>query len=269
MKLVYNYILLRFMPNRAAGEFANVGVVVNCPQLGYCDYRINFSHSKRVTDFFPSVSKRLFTEGCKSLRKILDHQVKSNQAGFFDMASRIQEGVFHFSQIQTSLGEREPQAFLDSLYETFVLGNLAESADSQEAMMEVEIRQILRKFDWGKRYRRKTFADKYGYRISIPFASDGKAAKPLYFNHEDVNAIIDKTTLWKDRLWRMRGELPPEMLIAYRQPDNPDNRVVCDDFIKEIKSDHSTYGNITAIQSCRADEIAKFMCIPDATLVGG
>ena len=116
MKLVYNYILLRFMPNRAAGEFANVGVVVNCPQLGYCDYRINFSHSKRVTDFFPSVSKRLFTEGCKSLRKILITKSRATSR-LFRHGARIREGL-SLSQIQTSLGEREPQAFLDSLYET-------------------------------------------------------------------------------------------------------------------------------------------------------
>ena len=62
-EIVCNYAIARFRPYRETGEFANIGVVLICPQLDYFGYTFETRKHKRITDFFPELDLEIFKAG--------------------------------------------------------------------------------------------------------------------------------------------------------------------------------------------------------------
>jgi|CXWL01.1.fsa_nt_gi hypothetical protein len=53
----YSFALIRYIPDLVAAEFANVGVVLYCPQSGSLLFKVS-THVSRLTDFFGHFDKR-------------------------------------------------------------------------------------------------------------------------------------------------------------------------------------------------------------------
>lgn len=54
------YAIVQFAPHVETGEFANVGVVLMCPQTGYFDFKLQTRKHKRVTDFFDELPRDVY-----------------------------------------------------------------------------------------------------------------------------------------------------------------------------------------------------------------
>ena len=51
-KIACRYAIIQFMPYTETGEFANVGVVLACPETGYFDFKLQTKRYARITAFF-------------------------------------------------------------------------------------------------------------------------------------------------------------------------------------------------------------------------
>ena len=58
---IAHYTLVRLLPQSDSGEFANMGVVVACPALGFFDFRL-ITRYRRITQFFEEFNRELFTQ---------------------------------------------------------------------------------------------------------------------------------------------------------------------------------------------------------------
>lgn len=71
-RLFAHYTLIRLLPQADAGEFANVGVVLACPETGFFDFRL-MKRQRRVTQFFEEITRDLLTRLRKELTTELKH----------------------------------------------------------------------------------------------------------------------------------------------------------------------------------------------------
>src|SRR5450756_1180942 len=71
-RLFSHYTLIRLLPQADAGEFANIGVVLACPETGYFGFRL-MKKQRRVTQFFEEITRDLLTKLRKELTAELDH----------------------------------------------------------------------------------------------------------------------------------------------------------------------------------------------------
>ena len=53
---IAHYTLVRLLPQSDSGEFANMGVVVACPALGFFDFRL-ITRYRRITQFFEEFNR--------------------------------------------------------------------------------------------------------------------------------------------------------------------------------------------------------------------
>jgi hypothetical protein len=133
-QFVCNYAPVRFLPYREVGEFANVGVVVHCPQTDFFGYRlIPLQRTRRVTRFFPDLDEKFLSAALSGLDRelarlqgahrltpgeISPEAAKAHSIRFGEVIRR-REGVLHFGEAGTLLAET-PALALDQLYERFV-----------------------------------------------------------------------------------------------------------------------------------------------------
>ncbi len=71
-RLFARYTLIRLLPLADAGEFANVGVALACPESGYFGFRL-MRKQRRVTQFFEEINRDLLTRLRKGLTAELTH----------------------------------------------------------------------------------------------------------------------------------------------------------------------------------------------------
>ena len=72
-KYACQYAIIQFLPYAETGEFANVGIALACPELGYFDaVLVDLKRTKRITDFFEGLDARIYREAMKYLRQELD-----------------------------------------------------------------------------------------------------------------------------------------------------------------------------------------------------
>ena len=59
MKYACQYAIVRFLPYAETGEFANVGIVLTCPQTGYFDFKL-LKRVSRISAFFEELDASIF-----------------------------------------------------------------------------------------------------------------------------------------------------------------------------------------------------------------
>ena len=115
-EFICNYAIARFLPYRETGEFANVGVVLMCPQTGYFDFLFEKRKHKRVTDFFPELNVEVLKAGLQAFALelerlkgtekyhgtpfLFDEAVTAGQQRFRELV-RPRETLLHFGEIST------------------------------------------------------------------------------------------------------------------------------------------------------------------------
>ena len=59
-RLACQYTIIRFLPYAETGEFANVGIVLACPETGLLDARLMpTKKTGRITGFFEQLDKQI------------------------------------------------------------------------------------------------------------------------------------------------------------------------------------------------------------------
>lgn len=239
-KIACQYAIVRFLPYLETGEFANVGVVMLCPDAGLFEFRL-MRHVRRITAFFEELDagiyRRAATDFKKELlriRKWLEAQQGNSMdvelaQHLFGELTRPREALMRFEGVRVVLAEDPAQQF-EELFGHYVERNFATKA-YQEALLEKTVGKVLREARLGGQYRAETLGDTETYHVRLPFVHrEGertvKAIKPLYLAYDDLTQIYEHGWAWIGKVNRLRALrfLPEQMLFAVQEPAKTDNK---------------------------------------------
>lgn len=238
-KLACQYALLRFRPFVETGEFANVGVVLLCPEGRFIGFKLLKTYS-RITRFFNQLDGKvylnamaLFTEElerfCLYLRSnalegsrlTVDVQLAVN---LFAELTRTRDAMLHFDERRVVLTD-DPKAKINELFNHYVERNFVTKA-YQERLLENAVRRLL--FQGDSIISSQYCPEKVGtadFIVNFPFVrkSDGTAdriIKPLYLAQEDTTKVLNHGGLWVDKVKRLRkrNALPKNVLFPLAAP---------------------------------------------------
>ncbi|MFG6111157.1 DUF3037 domain-containing protein [Stenotrophomonas nematodicola] len=228
-KFACQYAIVRFMPYAETGEFANVGVVLACPESGFFQAKLSpTSRTQRVTDFFQGLGARIYREALKYVRAEIvrmtrEVELRNLAAHYaFDSATRPREALITFSQARVILAD-DPAKALEQLYERFIERDFA-TKEYHEQILTKGVGQML----VGARLR-PYFDDRVvgddTFNVKFPFVSTNAdapqvAIKPLFLGQDEPNKIFEHGGFWVSKIARLKKHrlLPAHTLFAIDQP---------------------------------------------------
>lgn len=249
MKYACQYAIVRFMPFVETGEFANVGIVLMCPEAGYFDFQL-LNRVRRITAFFDQLEARIYREAKNDLRdELLRVKTMITQNGYqsdrsarflFQELVRPREVMLRFDAPRVVL-TNDPEMKLEELFGFYVERDFV-TPEYIEQRLEKRLRGILVEAHLREKYHEKKI--EYGaFQARFPFVhlnEQGvatKAMKALHLAHKDPANAYDHGWAWVGKIRQLRKSeaLPDAVLIAAEGPDetNPDAVAI----YQEIKRD--------------------------------
>jgi hypothetical protein len=234
------YAIIRFQPHVETEEFANIGVILVAPQLGYFDFRIETKRIGRLTAFFDSLDARLVRQVLRDCRAELervrtlagyDHggqtrltlTLNESAEHLFAALTKDREGIIRYSDVRYAMDVR-PTALLDRLFDHYVTRTFAD-VEYKERLLEKHVRRLLSDQQMGGRFRSEVYSDGL-YTARFPFVGgkDGKdriVLKPIYLGQREPMNIFDHANKWLFRVNHLRKQLPEHVTFAVEGPDRP------------------------------------------------
>ncbi len=238
-KLACQYALLRFRPFVETGEFANVGVVMLCPEGRFFGFKLLKKYG-RITKFFHQLeskvylnSKALFIEELQRVGQYMRSNALDGRKRVVDVPfavnlfaelTRMRDAMLHFDERRVVLAD-DPKAKLNELFDYYVERNFVTKA-YQERLLENSVRRLLSKGSnhIGTQY----FQGKVGttdFVVNFPFVHKkgevvDRVIKPLYLAQEDSTKVLNHGGLWVDKVRRLekRKALPKNVLFPLAAP---------------------------------------------------
>ena len=246
------YTLVRLLPQADAGEFANIGVVLACPQQRRFDFRLIRRYT-RVTRFFEEFAGDLFRRVRGEVQVELEHIRKTLLAGaadakavtalMYDLA-RPRESLIRYAPVRTLL-TADPEADLERLFRRYVQPDAQDVQQRRDELVERAVRGVLLQ----QRLRAAFVPDEIGtedYHVRFPFVHerDGQPVaviKPLDLTQDEPQKIYDHGGLWVQRIGRLQRmhALPEGLLIPVEAPPAADER--------RAKAFHEVEGELRAL----------------------
>jgi len=231
------YAILQFMPYPETGEFANIGVVLVCPQMRYLGAKLAPPRrTKRVTDFFEGLEARIYREAVRyiegDLKRLSDDVIQGRMRAdyAFEEIARPREVLIRCGSIRTIMSSGHPSETLQALYERFVERDFA-TKEYHETQMRNRLDEMLVMADLKNYFVEATVGDDL-YPVRFPFvnANFGRptiAIKPLNLCQDEPYRIFEHGNAWLGRIDRLRkhGNLPKTVLFAVDQPKEGLNRI--------------------------------------------
>lgn len=234
------YAVVQFLPYAETGEFANVGIVLLCPETGYFDFRLqNTRRTKRITGFFERLDRSVYARALdlfqQELVRVKAHFDSEATRANGDAARQLfaalthpREAIVRFapaSAIMTAAPEKE----LEALFGRYVEHDFA-TPEHREEVLEKRIGQLLRGLSLEKPFQAHTLGNDET-RARFPFVlmeNDRpiKAIKPLFLAQDEPHKIFEHADFWlpKMRRLRARGLLPEATLISTEAPPEDDGK---------------------------------------------
>jgi hypothetical protein len=267
VKKACQYAIIQFVPHPETREFANVGIVVLCPQERFFGFRLLKKYG-RVTRFFEQMDNRIFIDGKKVFQ---DELVRIQQMVLHDLLdetrtdtadvirlfadlTRDREAIFRFDQPAVALTENA-KATLDELYKYYVEREFV-TKEYQERLMEKVVRRMLQHADLADRFKDREIGDEL-YHARFPFVDDEKTKviKPLTLDQGEPTKIFAHADHWLAKIKRLRerNSLPGNVLFPLTPP--PANDDMCVRAYDDVRNELEALG----IQVTTVKEIEKIL----------
>lgn len=267
-RLACQYAIIRFLPYAETGEFANVGIVLVCPESGYFDARLMpTKKTGRIAGFFDQLDKQIYRD---TLNHLDDELQRVRQmvchAGHRDGGALVKqmfvgltyprEALLRFSETRVVLAE-DPAAALDKLFARFVERDFA-NKQYHDKLLERGVREVLVRANL-REYFKPAEVGSESLHIQIPFVHlrDGQpthAIKPLDLGKEEANQVYEHGGHWLERVRRLGKHelLPDAMLFAVNVPAPADTAVrkAADEIVSDLREAGvmvADAANVTAI----------------------
>lgn len=232
MNYICQYAIVRFLPYAETGEFANVGLVLHCSQMGELHFRM-MSKVGRITAFFEELDVAVYRRARGELidelarmaqvfREHLQRTEPEFAKNLFQELTRPREAMLRFDKPRVVMTQDVDRKF-EELYD-FYIGRNFVTREYQEKLIEKEIRGALRQANLIGRYRQQTVGNRR-YHARFPFvrSEDGTpvaAIKPLHLGQDEPTQIYDHGWEWVGKIRKLRREnmLPARVLFAVQPP---------------------------------------------------
>ena len=224
-KVACQYAIVRIIPYAETGEFANIGVVLACPERGFLGAKLApTNRTQRVTDFFQGLVPRIYREAIKYLRAeilrvaqaVEDGELPASYA--FGSITRPREALMTFSATRVILANSPDQA-LAELYERFIERDFA-TKEYHEQILTTGVRKILTGARLKGYFEDQAVGDD-SFNVKFPFVSTSPdtpkvAIKPLFLGQDEPNKIFEHGGIWVNKMARLKKHnlLPLHTLFA-------------------------------------------------------
>jgi hypothetical protein len=276
MKYACQYAIVRFLPYAETGEFANVGIVLACPQTGYFDFKL-LTRVRRISAFFEELDVSIFRSVKTSFSAELD-RVKAMLAAahandneqptqphkalfnhLFAEIIRPREGMIRFDDPRFILTDN-PSDKLIELFEHYVARSFA-TKKYQEQLIERHVSQALKQADLMKLYAPAVLGNN-AYHVRFPLVKmlnteAQKVIKPLHLAQDDPTSLYDHGWEWIGKIRKLKREqlLPDAILFAVNTPNI--ESIECYAAFTEI-IDEFRNQNVKTISYDDTEELIKF-----------
>ncbi|SDG67878.1 DUF3037 domain-containing protein [Dyella sp. 333MFSha] len=240
------YAIARFLPYAETGEFANVGIVIACPELGLL--RVKFAplrRTKRITDFFEGLNPRIYRESLRYLEVETSRIASSLKNGpaatkmAFEELTRPREALLRFSSARAILSD-DPESTLQTLFEKFIERDFA-TKEYHEKILNKGVATILAGAALKNYFDPEDVGDE-DFNVRFPFVNslDGSpliAIKPLHLAQDEPSKIMDHGSHWVARVARLKkhGNMPGNLLFAIDKSEKTKQQRVAKEIITDLK----------------------------------
>lgn len=237
-KVACRYAIVRFLPYPETGEFANVGVVLACPQTGFFGFRLQDRRYARITGFFEHLDGKLYTRAIGLFKQELLRVGEALAARgtaeadvvrhTFDALIYPREAIVRFAEARPLLTE-DPRAALDQLFGRYVEHDFAQK-EQHEREMERRVQDLLRDLALPLPFKPEEIGnDEIHARFPLVQMREGQPAKiikPLYLAQDEPNKIYDHGDRWVAKIGRLRRArlLPTRVLFTLEPPSQGDDK---------------------------------------------
>jgi hypothetical protein len=232
-KFACRYAIVRFLPYPETQEFANVGIVLACPETGYFGFKVE-KHRRygRVSGFFKRLDMAVFGAAMagfeKELARIAALVAEERMRGdglraAFEALVHPREAIVRFGSPRALLTE-EPEQAVGDLFAYYVEHDFA-TPDHHERVMMKRVRALLNGLRLDRPFREMDIGDPNYAHAKFPLVQRDeervlKAIKPFFLAQDEANKILTHGGAWVDRIMRLRKRqlLPGAVLFAVEGP---------------------------------------------------
>ncbi len=234
------YAVVQFLPYAETGEFANVGVVLLCPDTGYFGFRLqNVRPTRHITGFFERLDRSVYARALdlfqQELVRVKAHfDTEATRANgdaarqLFAALTHPREAIVRFAPTRAVM-TAAPEKELDTLFGRYVEHDFA-TPEHREEVLEKRIGQLLRGLSLEKPFQAHTLGNDET-RARFPFVlmeNDHpiKAIKPLFLAQDEPHKIFEHADFWLPKMRRLRARalLPEATLISTEAPPEDDGK---------------------------------------------
>lgn len=232
------YAVVQFAPYTETGEFANVGVVVACPETGYFAFKLQTRRYKRITAFFEELNADVYRTALRAIEtelariQCLARELPAGPAradGIRDLITALthpREAMVRFGQVRPILTQ-DPATQLDKLFDHYV-DHAFVTQEYAEITITKRIQALLDGLTLPAPFKSERIGDDQIH-ANFPLVQrlDGhlaKIIKPFNLAQDEPNGIFDHGDAWlqKVRRLRKRNLLPRDVLFAVAAPPESD-----------------------------------------------
>jgi len=232
------YAIVQFVPYTETGEFANVGIVIACPETGYFDFKLQTRRYARITAFFDELNADVYRMALKSIqteleriqRLIADLPATPKRADQIrDVLTALtppREAMVRFNQVRPLLTQ-DPAAQLIKLFDHYVDHSFA-TPEYVEQTITKRIQNLLDGLALPAPFKSERIGDDQIH-ANFPLVQrmDGeltKIIKPFNLAQDEPNRIFDHGDAWLQKVRRLRRRdlLPRDVLFAVAAPPESD-----------------------------------------------
>jgi hypothetical protein len=262
-----HYTLIRLLPQADAGEFANIGVVLACPETGYFGFRL-WRKQQRVTQFFEEITRDLLVKLRKELTGELNHiqrevthrRVSTELTQVMQDLAKPRESLIRYAPLRGLMTE-EPAADLEKLFERYVQRDLSVAPQYHEQFLVRLVKRTLA----AEKLADAFFANDVGtddFHVRLPLVHERNglivaAIKPLDLTQDEPTKIYIHGDLWLGNVRRLRAlHLQPEgLLFAAEGPSVQDAKRhrAYNDIVAELRE-----MDVTVLDRADASGIVQF-----------
>lgn len=237
-KFACRYAIVQFAPYAETGEFANVGIVIACPETGFFDFKLQARRYARITAFFDGLHADVYRMALRSIQTELERIQRvvrdlPDSSGRADLIRDMLTGLTHPREAMVRFGQvrpiltPEPVAQLNKLFDHYVDHSFA-TPEYVEQTITKRIQSLLDGLALPAPFKSERIGDEQIH-ATFPLVQrkDGELAKiikPFNLAQSEANGIFDHGDAWlqKVRRLRRRNLLPRDVLFAVAAPPESD-----------------------------------------------
>lgn len=232
------YAIVQFLPHTETGEFANVGVVLACPETGYFHFKLQTRRYARITGFFEELSKDVYLTAIKTIQTeleriqhlVLNLPANSERAdtvrNLMVALTHPREAIVRFGVVRPILTP-DPGTQLDQLFSHYV-DRVFATHEYVEHTITRRIQTLLDGLVLPAPFKNERIGDEQIH-ANFPLVQRlhgqvAKVIKPFNLAQNEANAIYVHGDAWLQKVRRLRQRqlLPHDVLFAVEAPPPAD-----------------------------------------------